>query len=106
MRYPPNCLYIVNLDKFDTIWKCILLFCQTQIEALEGLACDDQIISLCGVPLEDETLICQSGIEEFNTLEVTSRLLGGKYQPCCYPLPVTVYHAIGERSDELHYFTS
>ncbi len=65
------------------------MFCQAQIEALEGLACDDQIISLCGVPLEDETLICQSGIEEFNTLEVTSRLLGGKDQPCCYPLPVT-----------------
>ncbi len=81
------------------------MFCQAQIEALEGLACDDQIISLCGVPLEDETLICQSGIEEFNTLEVTSRLLGGKDQTC-YPLPVTVYHAIGERSDELHYFTS
>lgn len=79
---------------------------QAQIEAWEGLACDDQVISLCGVPLEDETLICQSGIEEFNTLEVTSRLLGGKDKLYC-TLPVTIYHAIvveDGMSDELHCF--
>lgn len=78
-----------------------LIVFQAQIEALEGLACEDQIISLCGAPLEDETLMCQSGIEDFSTLEVTSRLLGGKEQ-LCYPVPV--YHAISERPDGLHYF--
>lgn len=71
------------------------MFSQAQIEALEGLACDDQIISHCGIPLQDETLVCQSGIEEFNTLEVSSRLLGGKDQPLygfitLYLLPCTM----------------
>ncbi|XP_016383821.1 ubiquitin-like protein FUBI [Sinocyclocheilus rhinocerous] len=66
-------LHNIHLNGSETVAQI-----KAQIEALEGLACDDQIICLCGVPLEDETLICQSGIEEFNTLEVTSRLLGGK----------------------------
>ncbi|XP_037403506.1 FAU ubiquitin like and ribosomal protein S30 fusion b [Pygocentrus nattereri] len=51
---------------------------KAQIEALEGLSCDDQILTLCGTPLQDEALIGQSGIDEFSTIEVSSRLLGGK----------------------------
>uniref|UniRef100_A0A672JZL5 FAU ubiquitin like and ribosomal protein S30 fusion b n=1 Tax=Sinocyclocheilus grahami TaxID=75366 RepID=A0A672JZL5_SINGR len=66
-------LHNIHLNGSETVAQI-----KAQLEALEGLACDDQIMCLCGVPLEDETLICQSGIEEFNTLEVTSRLLGGK----------------------------
>lgn len=66
-------LHSVHLNGSETVAHI-----KAQIEALEGLACDDQIISLSGIPLEDDALICQSGIEEFNTLEVSSRLLGGK----------------------------
>ncbi|XP_073685688.1 FAU ubiquitin like and ribosomal protein S30 fusion b [Garra rufa] len=66
-------LHSIHLNGSETVAHI-----KAHIEALEGLTCDDQIISLCGVPLEDEALICQSGIEEFNTLEVSSRLLGGK----------------------------
>lgn len=78
------CLFIIAFDE--------LLAFQAQIEALEGLTCDDQIISHCGIPLQDETLICQSGIEEFNTLEVSSRLLGGKDQTPVALLPSTCDH--------------
>uniref|UniRef100_A0A8C1C4G8 FAU ubiquitin like and ribosomal protein S30 fusion b n=2 Tax=Cyprinus carpio TaxID=7962 RepID=A0A8C1C4G8_CYPCA len=66
-------LHSIHLNGSETVAQI-----KAQIEALEGLACEDQIISLCGAPLEDETLMCQSGIEDFSTLEVTSRLLGGK----------------------------
>uniref|UniRef100_A0A671RL97 FAU ubiquitin like and ribosomal protein S30 fusion b n=1 Tax=Sinocyclocheilus anshuiensis TaxID=1608454 RepID=A0A671RL97_9TELE len=55
-------LHNIHLNGSETVAQI-----KAQIEALEGLACDDQIMCLCG-----------SGIEEFNTLEVTSRLLGGK----------------------------
>ncbi|KAL7848533.1 hypothetical protein AOLI_G00232510 [Acnodon oligacanthus] len=51
---------------------------KAQIEALEGLSCDDQILTLRGTPLQDEAPIAQSGIDEFGTIEVSSRLLGGK----------------------------
>ncbi|XP_043105770.1 ubiquitin-like protein FUBI [Puntigrus tetrazona] len=66
-------LHSIHLNGSETVAQI-----KAQIEALEGLACEDQMISVCGVPLEDETLICQSGIEEFNTLQVSSRLCGGK----------------------------
>ncbi|KAI4882167.1 hypothetical protein NFI96_021735 [Prochilodus magdalenae] len=51
---------------------------KAQIEALEGLSCDDQILTFRGTLLQDEALIDQSGIEEFSTIEVSSRMLGGK----------------------------
>jgi len=81
--------YTVYLEKLESeiAFHELYLFSQAQIEALEGLACDDQIISHCGIPLQDETLVCQSGIEEFNTLEVSSRLLGGKDQTPMTLLP-------------------
>ncbi|XP_018584396.1 FAU ubiquitin like and ribosomal protein S30 fusion b [Scleropages formosus] len=48
------------------------------IEALEGVSREDQVVSLGGAPLQDEDLIGQVGIEEFSTLNVALRLLGGK----------------------------
>ncbi|XP_048853923.1 FAU ubiquitin like and ribosomal protein S30 fusion b [Brienomyrus brachyistius] len=51
---------------------------KAQIEALEGVACADQVVSLGGAPLRDDDLIGQVVLEEFSTLEVTLRLLGGK----------------------------
>ncbi|MBN3319676.1 UBIM protein, partial [Atractosteus spatula] len=51
---------------------------KAHIEALEGVACEDQVLLVGGSPLQDEALIGQCGVEEFSTLEVTARLLGGK----------------------------
>ncbi|KPP64915.1 hypothetical protein Z043_116691 [Scleropages formosus] len=48
------------------------------IEALEGVSHEDQVVSFGGAPLQDEDLIGQVGIEEFSTLNVALRLLGGK----------------------------
>uniref|UniRef100_A0AAZ3QDC0 FAU ubiquitin like and ribosomal protein S30 fusion b n=1 Tax=Oncorhynchus tshawytscha TaxID=74940 RepID=A0AAZ3QDC0_ONCTS len=50
---------------------------KAHIEALEGLSCDDQVVFLCGEPLQDDAVIGQSALE-LSTLEVTPRLLGGK----------------------------
>ncbi|XP_065114401.1 FAU ubiquitin like and ribosomal protein S30 fusion b [Paramisgurnus dabryanus] len=66
-------LHSIQLNGSETVAHI-----KAQIESLEGLSCDDQIISFCGIPLEDEALICQTGVEEFGTLDVSSRLLGGK----------------------------
>ncbi|XP_036450212.1 FAU ubiquitin like and ribosomal protein S30 fusion b isoform X1 [Colossoma macropomum] len=66
-------LHTVEVDGSETVAHI-----KAQIEALEGLSCDDQILTLRGTPLQDEALIGQSGIEEFSTIEVSSRLLGGK----------------------------
>lgn len=66
-------LHTIQLNGSDTVAHI-----KAQLESLEGLSCDDQIISFCGIPLEDEALICQTGVEEFGTLDVSSRLLGGK----------------------------
>ncbi|XP_055064390.1 FAU ubiquitin like and ribosomal protein S30 fusion b [Misgurnus anguillicaudatus] len=66
-------LHTIQLNGSDTVAHI-----KAQLESLEGLSCDDQIISFCGIPLEDEAFICQTGVEEFGTLDVSSRLLGGK----------------------------
>ncbi|KAL6472051.1 hypothetical protein MHYP_G00182390 [Metynnis hypsauchen] len=65
--------HTVEVDGSETIAHI-----KAQVEALEGLSCDDQILTLRGIPLQDEALIDQSGIDEFSTIEVSSRLLGGK----------------------------
>uniref|UniRef100_A0A8C7D743 Ubiquitin-like domain-containing protein n=1 Tax=Oncorhynchus kisutch TaxID=8019 RepID=A0A8C7D743_ONCKI len=44
---------------------------KAHIEALEGPSCDDQVVLLCGVPLQDDDVIGQSALE-FSTLEVTT----------------------------------
>ncbi|TRY99285.1 hypothetical protein DNTS_022833, partial [Danionella cerebrum] len=66
-------LHSVHVDGTETI-----AYIKAQIETLEGLSCADQILYHCGIPLEDETLISQSGIEEFATLGLSLRILGGK----------------------------
>lgn len=44
---------------------------KAHIKTLEGLSCDDQVVLLCGVPLQDDDVIGQSAVE-FSTLEVTT----------------------------------
>nr|XP_031302784.1 ubiquitin-like protein FUBI [Camelus dromedarius] len=54
----------------------------TQIKAhvasLEDIAPEDQVMLLAGTPLEDEATLGQCGVEALSTLEVASRVLGGK----------------------------
>ncbi|KAJ8409093.1 hypothetical protein AAFF_G00241140 [Aldrovandia affinis] len=51
---------------------------KAQIQALEGLAVEDQVLLLSGTPLEDGAFLEHCGVSENCTLEVTGRLLGGK----------------------------
>nr|XP_023650889.1 ubiquitin-like protein FUBI [Paramormyrops kingsleyae] len=67
-----------SLHTLEVSDKQTVAHIKAQIEALEGVACADQVISLGGAPLQDDDLIGQVCLEEFSTLEVTLRLLGGK----------------------------
>ncbi|KAG7461201.1 hypothetical protein MATL_G00207580 [Megalops atlanticus] len=51
---------------------------KAHVQALEGLAVEDQVLLLAGTPLEDGAVLEQCGVSENCTLEVTARLLGGK----------------------------
>uniref|UniRef100_A0A8C5SZ51 FAU ubiquitin like and ribosomal protein S30 fusion n=1 Tax=Laticauda laticaudata TaxID=8630 RepID=A0A8C5SZ51_LATLA len=51
---------------------------KAHIESLEGIALEDQVILLGGIPLENDSVIGQCGISDLTTLEVTARMLGGK----------------------------
>ncbi|KAL0994081.1 hypothetical protein UPYG_G00117540 [Umbra pygmaea] len=66
-----------NLHKLEVSGLETVAHIKAHIEALEGLCCDDQVVSLLGVPLQDDAVISQSALE-FSTLEVNPRLLGGK----------------------------
>ncbi|KAJ8356468.1 hypothetical protein SKAU_G00192620 [Synaphobranchus kaupii] len=51
---------------------------KAHVQALEGLAVEDQVLLLSGTPLEDGAFLGHCGVSENCTLEVTGRLLGGK----------------------------
>ena len=51
---------------------------KAHVASLEGIAPEDQVLLLAGTPLEDEATLGQCGVEALSTLEVASRMLGGK----------------------------
>ncbi|NXN62549.1 UBIM protein, partial [Rynchops niger] len=51
---------------------------KAQVAALAGVPPEDQVLSFGGTPLDDDTVLGQSPLPEFATLELSSRLLGGK----------------------------
>ncbi|KPP62978.1 ubiquitin-like protein FUBI-like, partial [Scleropages formosus] len=51
---------------------------KVRVQALEGVALEDQVLLLAGSPLEDDACLAQYGVSEHCTLEVVSRMLGGK----------------------------
>ncbi|KAM8925980.1 ubiquitin-like protein FUBI [Lycaon pictus] len=51
---------------------------KAHVASLEGIAPEDQVLLLAGSPLEDEATLGQCGVEALTTLEVASRMLGGK----------------------------
>ncbi|KAF3816684.1 hypothetical protein GH733_014032 [Mirounga leonina] len=51
---------------------------KAHVASLEGIAPVDQVVLLAGTPLEDEATLGQCGVEALTTLEVASRMLGGK----------------------------
>uniref|UniRef100_A0AAY5L1B4 Ubiquitin-like domain-containing protein n=1 Tax=Esox lucius TaxID=8010 RepID=A0AAY5L1B4_ESOLU len=62
-----------NLHRLEVSGLETIAQIKAHIEALEGLSCDDQVVSMCGVPLLDDAVISQSALE-FSTLEVTPRM--------------------------------
>ena len=51
---------------------------QGSCSLLEGIAPEDQVLLLAGIPLEDEVTLGQCGMEALSTLEVAGHMLGGK----------------------------
>ncbi|VCW69237.1 unnamed protein product, partial [Gulo gulo] len=51
---------------------------KAHVASLKGMAPEDQIIPLPGMPLEDKATISQCGVEVLTTLEVASCGLGGE----------------------------
>ncbi|KAG8146639.1 hypothetical protein E2320_013774 [Naja naja] len=45
---------------------------KARIESLEGIALEDQVILLGGIPLENDSVIGQCGISDLTTLEVNA----------------------------------
>ncbi|MEE6492405.1 hypothetical protein FKM82_016572 [Ascaphus truei] len=66
-------LHTIHVSDLDTV-----LGIKTRIAQLEGIQEADLLLSYAGVTLEDELVLSQCGIGEQCTLDVTSRLLGGK----------------------------
>ncbi|KAG8438001.1 hypothetical protein GDO86_008620 [Hymenochirus boettgeri] len=67
-----------NLHTLEVSGEETLSHIKAQIYSLEGIPCEDQIILLAGSPLSDEATLQQCGVSDLGTLEVASRLLGGK----------------------------
>ncbi|NXT02473.1 UBIM protein, partial [Jacana jacana] len=49
-----------------------------QVAALAGVPPEDQVLSVSGTPLDDDAVLGQCPLPEFTTLELSTRLLGGK----------------------------
>ena len=52
---------------------------RARVASLKGIAPEDQIMLLAGMPLKDEATLGQCGVEALTTLEVASCMLGGKF---------------------------
>ncbi|NXT17058.1 UBIM protein, partial [Prunella fulvescens] len=51
---------------------------QERVAELLGVPPEDQVLLHAGTPLEDEAVLGQSPLPEFTTLDLSTRLLGGK----------------------------
>ncbi|NXB82927.1 UBIM protein, partial [Donacobius atricapilla] len=51
---------------------------QERVAELSGVPPEDQVLLHAGTPLDDEAVLGQSPLPEFATLELSTRLLGGK----------------------------
>ncbi|NXN06308.1 UBIM protein, partial [Sylvia borin] len=51
---------------------------QEKVAELSGIPPEDQVLLHAGTPLDDEAVLGQSPLPEFTTLDLSTRLLGGK----------------------------
>ncbi|NWW83564.1 UBIM protein, partial [Climacteris rufus] len=49
-----------------------------RVAELSGVPPEDQVLLLAGTPLDDDAVLGQSPLPEFTTLDLSTRLLGGK----------------------------
>ncbi|KAG8561414.1 hypothetical protein GDO81_015341 [Engystomops pustulosus] len=66
-------LHTLDVSDQDTV-----LDVKNRIAQLEGLLDCDLVLSYAGISLEDEAELSECGVQDQCTLNVTSRLLGGK----------------------------
>ncbi|WP_411016783.1 30S ribosomal protein S30e, partial [Salmonella sp. s51944] len=48
------------------------------LKDVEGFPVSDQVLLYAGKPLENDMLICETGLSELSTIDLNIRLLGGK----------------------------
>ncbi|NXP30018.1 UBIM protein, partial [Scytalopus superciliaris] len=51
---------------------------QEKVAELLGVPPEDQVLLFAGTPLDDDTVLGQSPLPELATLDLSTRLLGGK----------------------------
>ncbi|NWX38646.1 UBIM protein, partial [Notiomystis cincta] len=51
---------------------------QERVAELSGVPPQDQVLLCAGTPLDDDAVLGQSPLPEFTTLDLSTRLLGGK----------------------------
>ncbi|NXI06500.1 UBIM protein, partial [Pachycephala philippinensis] len=51
---------------------------QERVAELSGVPPEDQVLLRAGTPLDDDAVLGQSPLPEFTTLDLSTRLLGGK----------------------------
>ena len=64
-------LHAINVSEETTFDEL-----KSELVVFEGVSVEDQVLSYGGVPLEDETLVCQT-VPELATLSLAVRVLGG-----------------------------
>ncbi|XP_009859868.2 ubiquitin-like FUBI-ribosomal protein eS30 fusion protein [Ciona intestinalis] len=68
-----NGLHCVQVDSGDLVSNL-----KAQINAIEGIATEDQVLSYNGITLDDDLSLEAAGLNDLSTVQVLGRVLGGK----------------------------
>nr|XP_009859868.1 ubiquitin-like protein FUBI [Ciona intestinalis] len=68
-----NELHCVQVDSGDLVSNL-----KAQINAIEGIATEDQVLSYNGITLDDDLSLEAAGLNDLSTVQVLGRVLGGK----------------------------
>ncbi|XP_061204603.1 ubiquitin-like FUBI-ribosomal protein eS30 fusion protein [Pezoporus occidentalis] len=66
-------LHTVEVSSTETVAQL-----KERVAALAGVPPEDQVLLFSGTPLDDDAVLGQSPLPELATLDLSSRLLGGK----------------------------
>ncbi|NXC37214.1 UBIM protein, partial [Campylorhamphus procurvoides] len=66
-------LLTLEVSGFETLAQI-----KEKVAELSGVPPEDQVLLFAGSPLDDDTVLGQSALPELATLDLSTRLLGGK----------------------------